>query len=101
MRTKILTVDDSQTVRLTIQRALRAYDCAFCEAANGEEGLATLAREKPDLVLLDIAMPVMDGISMLTMLRRHPEFKRTPVIMLSAETSRDTVACVSQLGVSD
>ena len=101
MPTKILTVDDNKTVGLIIQRALRAYDCAFWEAANGEEGLATAAREKPDLILLDITMPVMDGVTMLTALRQHPELKTTLVMMLSAETSKDTLTSISELGVSD
>jgi two-component system cell cycle response regulator len=72
MVTKILAVDDSKSIRMVIQGALRAYDCAFSEAANGEEGLAVAAREKPDLILLDITMPVMDGVAMLGALRRDP-----------------------------
>jgi two-component system, cell cycle response regulator len=101
MPTKILTVDDSKTIRMIIQRAFRAYDCAFCEAANGEEGLAAAAREKPDLIILDITMPVMDGVTMLSTLRQDSQLKSTPVIMLSAESSRDNVASISQLGISD
>jgi two-component system cell cycle response regulator len=101
MLTKILTVDDSKTIRMVVQRAFRAYDCAFCEAANGEEGLAAAAREKPDLIILDITMPVMDGVTMLSTLRQHPHLKSTPVIMLSAESSQDDVTSISQLGISD
>ncbi len=101
MSKKILTVDDSKTIRMIIQRAFRAHDCAFCEAGNGEEGLAAAAREKPDLIILDITMPVMDGITMLTKLRQDPELKVTPVIMLSAESGRDSIAKIAQLGISD
>ena len=101
MSKKILTVDDSKTIRMIIQRAFRAHDCTFCEAANGEEGLVKAAAERPDLIILDITMPVMDGITMLTQLRQDPELKATPVIMLTAESGRDTVASIAQLGISD
>ena len=66
MPTKILSIDDSRTIRLIIGRTLKPYDCELHEAANGEEGLAVAAREKPDLIVLDITMPVMDGVEMLT-----------------------------------
>jgi CheY-like chemotaxis protein len=101
MSKKILTIDDSKTIRMIIQRAFRAHDCAFCEAANGEEGLAAAAREKPDLIILDITMPVMDGITMLGKLRQDPELKATPVIMLTAESGQGSVTTISQLGISD
>lgn len=101
MSPKILTVDDSKTIRMIIQRAFRAHQCLFCEAANGEEGLAAARREKPDLIILDITMPVMDGIAMLGQLRQDPELNATPVIMLTAESGRENVLSISQLGVSD
>jgi len=101
MPTKILTVDDSRTIRMIIQRAFRLFDCAFCEAANGAEGLVAAAQQKPDLIILDITMPVMDGMTMLGKLREDPDLKSTPVIMLTAESSRENVANVSKLGISD
>jgi len=101
MSQKILTVDDSKTIRLIIQRAFRDCECLFFEAANGEEGLAAAAREIPALIILDITMPVMDGVTMLTKLRQSPELKDIPVIMLTAESSRKTVDCITQLGVRD
>ena len=100
MPTKILTVDDNRTVRMAIQRALLTYDCIFFEASDGEEGLCVAAREKPDLIILDIGMPVMDGITMLGTLRHEQELKATPVMMLTAESNREDVARVSGLGVS-
>lgn len=101
MSVKILTVDDSRTIRMIIQRAFRAFDCVFSEAANGADGLAAAARERPDLIILDITMPVMDGSTMLAKLRQDPDLKATPVIMLTAESSKDNVANLSQLGISD
>ncbi|HTI97437.1 MAG TPA: response regulator [Dongiaceae bacterium] len=101
MAIKVLSVDDSRTIRLIVGKAFRPYDCVVCEAGNGEEGLATAAREKPDLILLDVTMPVMDGVTMLTKLKEDPELKAIPVIMLTAESGRDNVLHIARLGVRD
>jgi two-component system cell cycle response regulator len=101
MPTKILSVDDSKTVRLIVGRSLQTFDCSLFEAANGEEGLVVAAREKPDLILLDITMPVMDGVEMLTKLREQPELKATPVVMLTAESALENVTYIAKLGVRD
>jgi two-component system cell cycle response regulator len=99
--TKILTVDDSRTIRLIVTRALRAYDCTIFEGSNGEEGLAVAAREKPNLIILDVTMPVMDGITMLTKLKEDPELKAIPVIMLTAESGRENILQIARIGVRD
>ena len=101
MSPKILSVDDSKTVRALLARLLRPYACELCEAANGEEGLAVAAREKPDLIFLDYNMPVMDGVTMLRRLRDNAELRRTPVIMLTAESGAENIATVARLGVRD
>ena len=101
MTIKVLSVDDSRTIRLIVTRALMPYDCVVIEAANGEEGLAAAAREKPDLILLDITMPVMDGVTMLAKLKEDDELKQMPVIMLTAESGRENVLHISKLGVQD
>ena len=98
---KILSVDDSRTIRLIVARAFKSYNCVVCEASNGEEGLAAAAREKPDLIILDVTMPVMDGVTMLTKLKGDPELKTIPVIMLTAESGRDNVLHIARLGVRD
>ena len=101
MPVKILTVDDSPTVRLVLAKAFRPYDCAIAEACNGEEGLAAATREKPDLIILDLCMPIMDGIAMLTELKADPDLKTIPVVMLTAESDRENVFHVTKLGVRD
>ena len=63
--------------------------------------LAVAAREKPDLIFLDYNMPVMDGVTMLRRLRDNAELKRTPVIMLTAESGAENIATVARLGVRD
>ena len=98
---KILTVDDSKTIRLIVAKAFKPYDCQMLEGANGVEGLAVAVREKPDIILLDYTMPIMDGFETLTRLRSDPDLKATPVIMLTAETGREAVLKIAKLGVRD
>src|SRR5512146_3313250 len=101
MRYKLLTVDDSKTVRIIVKKAFKAFDCEVIEAANGVEGLAMAAKENPDLILLDVTMPVMDGIEMLTKLKADPTLKAIPVVMLTAEGGRDSVLKIAKIGVRD
>ena len=101
MATKILSVDDSRTIRMIVGRTFKPYDCQIVEAGNGEEGLAPAAREKPDLIILDVTMPVMDGVTMLGKLKEDPALKTIPVIMLTAESGRENVLQIAKLGVRD
>jgi len=101
MRPKILTVDDSKTVRIIVRKAFKAFDCEISEAANGVEGLAIAAKEPPDLILLDVTMPVMDGVEMLTKLKADPVLKGIPVMMLTAEGGREHVLKIAKIGVRD
>lgn len=101
MRYKVLTVDDSKTVRIIVKKAFKAFDCEILEAGNGVEGLALAAKENPDLILLDVTMPVMDGVEMLTKLKADPALKAIPVMMLTAEGGRDNVLKIAKIGVRD
>lgn len=96
---KLLTVDDSKTIRMIVQRAFKEYDCTIVEAAHGAEGLKMAAEHKPDLILLDITMPQMDGIQMLSALRERGD--QTAVIMLTAEGGASSVEQVRGLGIAD
>lgn len=101
MRYKILTVDDSKTVRIIVRKAFKTYDCDILEAGNGVEGLAVAAKDAPDLILLDVTMPVMDGVEMLTRIKSDAQLKNIPVIMLTAEGGRDNVLKIAKIGVRD
>jgi DNA-binding response OmpR family regulator len=101
MRYKILTVDDSRTIRLIVKKAFEPYDCELFEAENGQEGLAAADEIRPDLIVLDITMPVMNGIEMLTQLKAKEALKDTPIIMLSAESGKDHVLQIVKMGVKD
>jgi len=101
MRYKILSVDDSKTVRIIIKKAFKLYDCDILEGANGVEGLALATKETPDIILLDVTMPVMDGVEMLTKLKADPALKSIPVIMLTAEGGKEHVLKIAKIGVRD
>ncbi len=101
MRYKILTVDDSKTVRIIVKKAFKGYDCEILEAGNGVEGLAVASKETPDIILLDVTMPVMDGVEMLTKLKSDATLKGIPVMMLTAEGGRDHVLKIAKIGVRD
>ena len=101
MKPKILTVDDSKTIRLIVTKALKPFDVDVLEASNGVEGVAVTMREKPDLILLDLTMPIMDGSECLAKLKSHADLKNTPVIMLTAESGKDNVMKIAKMGVRD
>ncbi len=88
MRKKILVVEDSSTIRKVISITLSQKGFEIIEAADGLEALSRLNEAKPDLILLDIILPKMDGYQILSIIRENPEFKYIPVIML---TSKDGI----------
>ncbi|MES1167811.1 MAG: response regulator, partial [Oleiharenicola lentus] len=89
------------TVRIIVRKTFKSYDCEILEAGNGVEGLALAAKSMPDLILLDVTMPVMDGVEMLTKLKADPQLKGIPVMMLTAEGGRDHVLKIAKIGVRD
>lgn len=101
MALKVLTVDDSKTIRMIVKKAFNPYDCELFEAENGVEGLSLAGREKPDLIVLDITMPVMTGTEMLEKLKADPLLRNIPVIMLTAESGKDNVMQIVKMGVKD
>lgn len=101
MTLKVLAVDDSKTIRKIVSKAFSTYDCEVLEAENGIEGLSIASREKPDLIVLDITMPVMNGVEMLGKLKGQPDLKDIPVIMLTAESGKDNVMQIVKMGVRD
>jgi len=83
----ILIVDDSSLVRSQLRSALELKGARVVEAENGSQGLWR-ARENPvDLVVVDIHMPVMDGIRMVEELRKLPEYSTTPIFILTSDAA--------------
>ena len=98
---KILIVDDEPDLVSTVEYRLKFADCEVVTAANGQEGLERARAEKPDLILLDTNMPVMNGHEMLERLRADAELKHIPVLMLTARCEPQDIAAASAHGVTD
>ncbi len=98
---KILIVEDEPNVTQTLQDRLGMCGYSVVTAKNGAEGLEKIVKEKPDLVLLDIIMPIMDGHKMLKRLREIPEHKDIPVIMLTARSQKIDISHAKAFGVID
>lgn len=80
---KILIVEDDPSLGNALEIKLKRENFVTFRAGNGQEGLDILNSQKPNIVLLDLMMPVMDGKTMLTKLRQIPEFKKLPVLVLT------------------
>lgn len=101
MPLKILSVDDSKMIHTVIGKAFKSYNVDLVFASNGVEGLAAAARENPDIIILDVTMPVMDGIETLGKLKADPAMKNIPVIMLTAEAGKENVIKIARIGIRD
>ena len=100
MRPNILTVDDARTVRMLAQKALSPFDCDTSEATNGYNALFAMERVLPQLILLDVSMPVMSGLEMLALMKSNPALKAIPVIMLTSRADHAILPQLTALGVN-
>jgi len=96
---RVLTVDDSRAMRNIISKALSDLELEILQAEDGQQGLEAIAANNPDLVLLDITMPVMDGPEMLKQLRGKGN--KTPVILLTAESGTAVIGPLFAYGFDD
>lgn len=87
---RLLLVDDDAAIRQALGVRLRAVGYEVTSADDGESGLAAAIESRPDLIILDIRMPVMDGLTMLTKLRECDETREIPAIVLSANVAEKT-----------
>jgi DNA-binding response OmpR family regulator len=100
MAKKILIVDDSKTV-LTLERTLLQSNYEIIEAQDGEQALKKAKIEKPDLILLDIVMPNLDGFETCTRLRELVETKTTPIIMVTTRGEPENIEAAYKHGCTD
>ena len=98
MPTKILAIDDSRMVHMVVTKTLRPLDVEVLTAINGQEGLEMAEKNRPDLILLDATMPVMDGMETLAALKANPATKSIPVVMFGSDSGKDTIERARQLG---
>ena len=84
MKNKILMIDDDSEILILTRARLEAEGYEVITAADGDEGLRRVDQEKPDLIVLDIKLPKMDGWSFVRELKKKGLLKATPIVMLTA-----------------
>ena len=86
---KVLVVDDEEDIVELLRYNLRREGLEVLVARDGAEALAVAKRDPPDLIVLDVMMPRMDGIEACRLIREHPELRRVPVLMLTARSEEE------------
>ncbi len=104
MKINVLIVEDDPTMRVVLKSTVRSVEMEveigeIFEAENGREGIAVLEKEKVDLMLVDIYMPVMDGMEMLDYTYDHPDFQDIPAIVVSTENNEDRIDALMRKGM--
>lgn len=89
MGKKIMIVDDSMTMRKMVSFALQEGGYAVEQTADGQQALDWLSKNAVDLVITDVNMPVMDGITLVRELRKLPSYRFTPILVLTTESSNE------------
>ena len=100
-KAKILIVDDEPDIVQTIQDRLEMNKYTVVTAYNGKEGLEMAARHKPDVILLDVIMPIMTGLEMLEVLKKQPETRDCAVIMVTARNQPQDIIRAKTCGIED
>jgi two-component system, OmpR family, alkaline phosphatase synthesis response regulator PhoP len=100
-RAKILVVDDEPNIVQTLQDRLEMNDYKVITAGNGKEGLDKAIQESPDIILLDVIMPIMDGHEMLEHLRKSEGGSDISVIMLTARSQNQDISRATACGIED
>jgi len=101
MAKTILIIEDDKFLRELIAQKLLREDYGVSEAVDGEEGIRKIKEEKPDLILLDLILPGIDGFEVLTRMRDDPEISSIPVIILSNLGQKEDVERGLKLGAKD
>lgn len=97
----VCIVDDNQDIRDIYRLKFEREGFRAVMAQDGEEALRIIRAERPDIVLLDIEMPVLDGMGVLAVLKNDPDLAKIPVVILSNIDSEDMFQKVSDLGAAE
>lgn len=96
--TRVLVVDDERPIRRFLRASLTAHGFQVSEATSGQEGLDTVARDRPDLIILDLGLPDIDGLEVV---RRLREWTPVPIIILSVRESEEDKVTALDAGADD
>jgi DNA-binding response OmpR family regulator len=99
-RPKILCIDDEEGIRRFVQEAL-AEQCEVCVAADGPDGLRQARWWRPDLILLDLRLPGLNGLTVLARLKAHEETSAIPVIIVSGQGDSTMLLDGQRAGAAD
>lgn len=97
----VLIVDDDITVRLLVRRCLEKVGFVVEEASDGEKALSSFENLHPDIVLLDVRMPGMDGFEVCEEIRKLPEGNLTPVLMVTGLDDMESINRAYEAGATD
>ncbi len=100
-RKKILLVDDSKTSIFMERMILQKRGFELVTACNGEEAVRTAVEERPDLILMDVVMPKMNGFEAVKEIRQTNSIKTTPIIMVTTRGESDNVEVGFETGCND
>lgn len=101
MKTRILIVEDEDDIRELIRYNLERANYAVTEAESGEDGLKTAARNKPDLILLDVMLPGRDGLQICRDLKQNEDTRDIPIILVTARGEESDIVSGLELGADD
>jgi two-component system chemotaxis response regulator CheY len=96
----VITVDDSMSIRETVKMVLSSAGYTVFAAEDGVAGLRLAEQRKADLIITDLNMPNMDGITLITRLRALPQYKFTPIVMLTTESQDDKKVAGKRAGAT-
>ncbi|MDH4275305.1 MAG: response regulator [Gammaproteobacteria bacterium] len=99
MGKKILIVDDSASLRQVVNIALSGAGYQIVEACDGQDGLNKASADVFNLIVSDVNMPNMDGLTFVTAVKKLPQYKFVPVIMLTTESQDETIKKGKEAGV--
>jgi CheY-like chemotaxis protein len=85
----VLVVEDFEDNRFMMRRLLEMSGYRVVEAVNGEQAVETAVSERPDLILMDLSLPKLDGLAATRRIRKHDELARTPIVAVSAHDTTD------------
>lgn len=98
---KVLIVDDNATIRVIVKRFLEPLGLKVIEAGDGQQAILQLHEDSPDLLILDINMPQVDGLEVLEHMKRTPAISQIPVIILTADSTESLVLSLIRTGITD
>lgn len=85
----VMVVEDFEDNRFMMRRLLEMSGYRVVEAVNGEEAIGMARRERPDLILMDLSLPLLDGLAATRRIREHDELKKVPIVAVSAHDTAD------------